>query len=58
MEKINGKKYGLVKADCKGIPCALELIYYEFGAYRELINPGQAISTFQLDKSLSFDSCF
>jgi hypothetical protein len=43
--QISDQKYGLVKADCKVIPCALELIYYEFGANGELINPGQTIAS-------------
>lgn len=40
---INDQKYGLVKADCKVIPCAMEMIYYEIGVNGELINPGQTI---------------
>lgn len=48
--QINQEKYGLVKADCKLIPCAMELIYYEFGPNGELLNPGQTlVSSITLD---------
>jgi hypothetical protein len=47
---INNQKFGLVKLDCKVIPCGYELIYYEFGVNGELINPGQ-----MLVSSISYD---
>lgn len=40
---INDQKFGLVKAECKVIPCGFELVYYEFGINGELLNPGQII---------------
>lgn len=41
--QINDQKYGLVKAECKNIPCLLEMVFYEFGINGEIINPGQTI---------------
>ena len=42
--QINQEKYGLVRSECRFIPCALELIYYEFGINGHFINPGQTIA--------------
>jgi hypothetical protein len=41
--QINDQKYGLVRSECKLTPCALEMVYYEFGGNGELIIPGQTI---------------
>jgi hypothetical protein len=43
--QINDQKYGLVRSECKFTPCALEMVYYEFGGNGELIIPGQTIAS-------------
>lgn len=43
--QINNQKYGLIKTECPAIPCATEIMYYEFGANGELINSVQTIAS-------------
>lgn len=42
--QINNQKFGLIKAECKTIPCLLEMAFYEFGVNGEIINPGKTIA--------------
>ncbi len=41
--QLDNQNYGLVKAECKTIPCRPEIVFYEFGVNGEVINPGQTI---------------
>lgn len=43
--QINDQRYGLITTECKNIPCATDIMYYEFGANGALINPGQKIAS-------------
>lgn len=43
--QINDQRYGLITTECKTIPCATDIMYYEFGSNGALINPGQKIAS-------------